>query len=416
MTHNDLPDSPEKRRRHPAERTPREPHAGTPDHLLPGEGGPAHAGAPELEPHLVPEEPSPPAAAAQPTAGLIGLAVVAAGFVVLGIVPGGPQTALETVGPIATFVLPILAASALWWEGWPAHRLRQPLAGAVNLILMVAAGILLTILAQAVVGRVDVGGIFSTVAKGGTTFPTWPWVMPLGVLVFVATLQITFVNGRWPLTGMDGRVAGFAVVAVSWVVGLVVFFLVLNWDFVPAPARRAIGLRDPGGPVNGLDLLGWLAVVTAFQVLFYIGLGGWPTVYLRRPVVRLIAANVFVIGGGWLTWAVLFHGFGLATPTVAAIGASVAAAAVLSEIVFDNWPVSSLRGGAGGLAFVAIQVAVLTACLFYGLRALGLALQTWDRDPVELWVTVSDLNFIAATAIAHVAVFHRWPVRVPRGA
>lgn len=58
--------------------------------------------------------------AAHARTGLLGLAIVAVGFTVLGIVPGGPQTALETVGPIATFALPVLAASALWWEGWPA--------------------------------------------------------------------------------------------------------------------------------------------------------------------------------------------------------------------------------------------------------------------------------------------------------
>ena len=73
--------------------------------------------------------------AAQPRAGLPGLPLVAVGFIVLGIVPGGPQTALETVGPIATFALPVLAASALWWQGWPANRLRQPLAGLANLAL-----------------------------------------------------------------------------------------------------------------------------------------------------------------------------------------------------------------------------------------------------------------------------------------
>lgn len=60
------------------------------------------------------------------------------------------------------------------------------------------------------------------------------------------------------------------------------------------------------------------------------------------------------------------------------------------------------------------QLAVVTAVLFFGLRALGNALQVWDRDPVELWVTVANLNFIAATAITHVAVFHPWPVPLAR--
>ena len=69
-----------------------------------------------------------------------------------------------------------------------------------------------------------------------------------------------------------------------------------------------------------------------------------------------------------------------------------------------------MRNDNARLALTALQIAVGTALLFLGLRALGNALQVWDRDPVELWVTVSNLNFIAVTAITHVAVFHRWPV------
>jgi hypothetical protein len=239
--------------------------------------------------------------------------------------------------------------------------------------------------------------------------------MPLGVLVFVATLQFTFVNEGWPFRRLSGVVGGFLVVLASWVVGLAVYFLVVNWDLLPAPAREAIGLGNPAGPVSGLELLGWLAIVTAFQVLFYIGLGGWPTSSIRNPGARIVAANVFVIGGGWLTWALL-KSLGWETPTIAALGGSVAAAAVLSAILFDNWPALTVQDVNARLALTALQIAVLTALLFFGLRALGNALQVWDRDPVELWVTVSNLNFIAATAIAHVAVFHRWPVTIARPA
>lgn len=107
--------------------------------------------------------------------------------------------------------------------------------------------------------------------------------MPLGVLVFVATLQFTFVNEGWPFRRFGGVVGGFLVVLASWVVGLAVYFLVVNWDLLPAPAREAIGLGKSGGPVSGLELLGSLAIVTAFQVLFYIGLAGWPTSYIPHP-------------------------------------------------------------------------------------------------------------------------------------
>src|SRR3954453_19869949 len=124
----------------------------------------------------------------------------------------------------------------------------------------------------------------------------------------------------------SGVVRGSLVVLASWIVGLVVYFLVVNWDLLPAPAREAIGLDNPAGPVSGLELLGWLAIVTAFQVLFYIGLGGWPTSTIRNPAARIAAANAFVIGGGWLTWALLAKGLGWETPTLPAAGGSGAAA------------------------------------------------------------------------------------------
>src|SRR4051812_22858384 len=242
------------------------PSAGHPPHV------PDPAAAPPLEQLPADRTPATPAEASaaapvspQPRVGLLGLPVVAVGFILLGIVPGGPQPALETAGPIATFALPVLAASALWWAGWPAQRLRQPSAGIVNLVLIIAVGIALTIAAQAVVGHVDLAGIFTQAPAGASVFTTWPWTMPLGVLVFVATLQFTFVNEKWPLHRVGGPAGGFLVIAASWVVGLAVYLLVVNWDMVPAPAREAIGLGNPGGPVNGLELLGWLAVVTAFQ-------------------------------------------------------------------------------------------------------------------------------------------------------
>lgn len=88
------------------------------------------------------------------------------------------------------------------------------------------------------------------------------------MLAFVVTLQITFVNERWPLHRVRGPLGGFPLILTSWAVGLVVYLLVVNWDMLPATARAAIGLGNPAGPVGGLELLGWLAVVTAFQVLF----------------------------------------------------------------------------------------------------------------------------------------------------
>lgn len=68
--------------------------------------------------------------------------------------------------------------------------------------------------------------------------------MPLGALVFVATLQFTFVNEGWPFRRLSRVVGGFLVVLTSCIVGLAVYFLVVNWHLLPAPAREAIDLAN----------------------------------------------------------------------------------------------------------------------------------------------------------------------------
>ena len=44
-------------------------------------------------------------------------------------------------------MLPVLVASALWWAGWPFQRKAQLMAGLLNLVLIIAGGIALTIVA-----------------------------------------------------------------------------------------------------------------------------------------------------------------------------------------------------------------------------------------------------------------------------
>jgi hypothetical protein len=64
--------------------------------------------------------------APQPGVGLAGLILVAVTLAVLAVVQG-PQNSLLVLGPISTFWLPVLAASALWWG--LARRRSEPIRG-----------------------------------------------------------------------------------------------------------------------------------------------------------------------------------------------------------------------------------------------------------------------------------------------
>jgi hypothetical protein len=100
--------------------------------------------------------------------------------------------------------------------------------------------------------------------------PTFPATMPLAGAAFVAMLQLTLVCEGWPLRGRLGRTAaGFAALAVAWVIAVVVDELVLD-RLLAGPERGAL-----------------LTLVGAGQVgVFVLWRGGrWP-----GPV------------GGWCAW------------------------------------------------------------------------------------------------------------------
>jgi hypothetical protein len=73
---------------------------------------------------------------------------------------GGPERSLLILAPLSTFALPAIAMIGFWWNDWPGTGLRAPWTGLVDTLLVIVAAIVLTIVGQEVVGRVDLRGIF----------------------------------------------------------------------------------------------------------------------------------------------------------------------------------------------------------------------------------------------------------------
>ena len=98
--------------------------------------------------------------ARQPGLGLAGLVLVLAVAVPVAVGADGPETSLLVLGPLVTFALPVVAMIAFWWDDWPGSNLRPGWSGLLDTVLILVAAVALTMLGQAVVGRLDVRGIF----------------------------------------------------------------------------------------------------------------------------------------------------------------------------------------------------------------------------------------------------------------
>ncbi|MDQ1505535.1 MAG: hypothetical protein QOD57_3262, partial [Actinomycetota bacterium] len=176
-----------------------------------------------------------PLLARQPFAGIAGLAIVAGLVALVGIAPGGPQTALQVSIPLVTYSLSMLVMVVLWWGRWPTDRLSRPLSGLVNTLLVAGGSFALAVAGQAIVGKVDLDGMFSqTPDLAGGHLLGFPFTFPLAGLVFVAMVQITLVNERKPFDRLGRVASGLAALATSCVVAVIAYGLLANWNAIPA--------------------------------------------------------------------------------------------------------------------------------------------------------------------------------------
>jgi hypothetical protein len=343
--------------------------------------------------------------ARQPGLGLAGLVLVAPVAIVLAYAIDGPEHSLLILAPISTFALPAVAMVGFWWYDWPGTSLRAPWTGLVDTVLVIVAGVALTVLGQAVVGGIDPRGIFDATPGPGIP-PTFPATMPLAAAAFVAMLQLTLVSEGWPLRRFPRVPSGVAALALAWAVALVAYLLLV--DAQPPPGE---GLHARSGPVSGAAFGAWLVSVGVWQVSFFVVLHGWPFAEIRRRSVRLLAGNAVVIGGAWLTYLGLRDIADWEPATNSAVGGAAIAAALLIGMLFEGWPATKLPPLPGRLLKFA-GIALLTALLYLLLKALADGVDWAKGEPAD-WVAYVGLNGIGIGVILHVAIGKRWPFGRP---
>lgn len=332
--------------------------------------------------------------ARQPGLGIAGLLLVVPVAVLLAIGAGGPEPSMLVLAPLVTFALPAVAMIAFWWEDWPGSSLRPGWSGLVDTALVVVAALLLSMLGQSLVGRLDVQGIVDPTPGPGHV-PTFPATMPLAGAVFVAMLQLTLVCEGWPLRRLPRFVAGVAALAVAWLVAFAVYLALIEVE--PQPGS---GLDPHTGPMTNGELGCLLILIGVWQVWFFVTWRGWPFGGLRRKWQRLALGNVVVLGGGLLTYTVGHEVAGLPTAALTSAGGCYIAAGLVVGMLFEGWLRSRLA--------VAAAVLTLSAALFVLLSAFAAALD-WSRGTAEEWVAHVGLNAIGVSVVLHVAIGRRWP-------
>jgi hypothetical protein len=358
---------------------------------------PGYLGTPPLpqEPALhAPEKPAP----AQPLTGLIGLVFVVVLFFLLSFGAGGAEHSLEVLGPISTFALPVVAMVGFWWEDWPGTMLRAGWSGLTDTAIIAIAGAALTLLGQAVVSGVDLRALFNA-EPGPGHVTTFPYTLPLAAGVFIAILQLSIVSEGWPLRGLGRIRSGLAALAVSCVIGLLAYLIVVGSGPVGDPG----GLAAPGA------YGAWLTGLGVWQLVFFVALRGSPFSAIKRRAPRLLTANVVVLGCAWVSYLVMRHMIGLTPSLITALCGSLIATLLIVAMLFEAWPWTMLDRTPGRTG-VLITAVVLAAVLYWGLSALA-GRQTFERRSTDDWVGFVALNGLGLGVILQVAVWRRWPAR-----
>ena len=127
---------------------------------------------------------------------------------------------------------------------------------------------------------------------------------------------------------------------------------------------------------------------------------------LRRRSVRIVSANIAVIGGALATYALAHDAGGAGPAVVNAAAGNFIAAGLIVGMLFEG--VFRFLGPAPErLATLAATLLVATG-MYAALTAYADG-RHWTEPSSQEWVGHAALNAVALSVILHVAIGRRWP-------
>ena len=311
-------------------------------------------------------------------------------------------------GPVATFVLCYLPVQIVLSGMWAQHPDRL-----TGWSLPVRGGALLV--AALVLGAVAELVFLATV--GGGRGPSTPQIAMFSIVVVVATFWLAIVFEAWPFARIsNGIIATLALLLTVYTVALVLYYLLFDFSFLPAPAQTS---QTPSGAFNAWYVLTFL--VTAIGGMFLppaFGFLGFER--LHQPVRGLAwtalclawAAALFGIGVGalrvdpvdflvWVTVPVLFGGL---IPLV-----------VFRDSLFGGQRRRPLRGVCNVLALAVLGV--IMVWIYHRVAGFVSPPVSWGPPTYQgqVWIASATLAFTFPLLATHADFFDHWPLRRTRG-
>jgi hypothetical protein len=137
----------------------------------------------------------------------------------------------------------------------------------------------------------------------------------------------------------------------------------------------------------------------------YVEWKAWPFVGLGRRWLRLTAANLVIIGGGILTYAML-RGAGVEAETITAGAGCLVAAGLTASMLFEGAVRPHLTAAWNRIVVVTVT-AVGGALLYIALSAFAES-RNLVRVTRSQWVAYAT-TALSISVILHTAVGRRWP-------
>jgi hypothetical protein len=305
-------------------------------------------------------------------------------------------------------LIPMQVVAVVLWGGNPSFvsGMSQPLKGLALVLLTVVVSIVATAVAFVVVGE-------------GVN-PPGPIPSHFAVVVVPTTFWLAIMMGGWPITSRIKNPinAGLVVVMVAYLLTLLEFRLLFNYDFMKdAPVYLA---SAPHGPFNAIMAL--VFHVTALAVMFLVlCFDLWPLTsspaIMKQPTLGLVWSAIALGGSALAMWI----GIGIFGMDPMAFLTGVTAPFIFGSIIMLNMLQNSLfatltqplKGLANAIG--AAVLGVVLAHLYVALMPLvsGTLASGPPGYDLEVWLANALLSVTFPFLIYYAVFFGYWPLTKP---
>lgn len=346
----------------------------------------------------------------QPIAGIVASILVVAASIWVSVALR-PDVFLTWVNLLLVSMVPIQIVISLVWhckQPESIGRLPQPIRGLALLLLTVAVGVLVAWVSLRTVG-------------GGLTPPT-PFVNMFVILSVLVTIWLIIPLQCWPFTSILGKqlvAMGFALLVVAYALTWILFNTLFDFGFLHQ-APFYLEALDPHGSFNAWHPLtfGLCSVATILSLVL---LDFWPISILARTFPAFGRQPLFGIASGALialvvatVWQICVAQLGMDVVQLLVRAVSMIFGIFIVLVMFEGAPFVRLPQPLRGLVLISIA-ALLAVCMntlyrYFAVDHLGLTGGA-PGYTLELWLATSMLAITFPFMVFYASFFDYWPLR-----